>query len=170
LLSSATVAATAAGFVLGFVHLQWATAEVLAVERLHGFLRVSARHLHEPEAARLTGVAIIDESDFFNGAVGGEQIPHAVFRGAEGQISDIQFGQKKFLGEKSDGRREGLATLCVARSGRLDASMPRLDHASEEKAGFLSRALAKVLDVGIRGRRICTFPANRPAGAATAQI
>src|SRR5688572_21488278 len=63
-LSTAPVAAatttTTAGFVLRFVDLQRAAAEILAIERLHRFLRVGVRHFHEAEAARLTGVTIVD--------------------------------------------------------------------------------------------------------------
>src|SRR5688572_17124119 len=86
---AAAAATCAAGLVLRFVHLQRATAEVLAVERLHRALRVGARHFHEAEAARLPRVAIVHESDLFDGAVGGEQLTHAVFGGAEGQISNV---------------------------------------------------------------------------------
>jgi 2-methylaconitate cis-trans-isomerase PrpF len=92
-----TTAATAAGFVLRFIDFQRATAEVLAVEGLHGALRIGARHFHEAEAARLARVAIVHERDLFDGAVSGEQGTHGIFRGAEGEISNIEFGQEKIL-------------------------------------------------------------------------
>jgi len=62
--AATTTAATAAGFVLRFIDLERATAKVLAIQRLHRLLRVSARHFHEAEAARLARVAVIDQGDF----------------------------------------------------------------------------------------------------------
>jgi hypothetical protein len=112
--AAAAAATAAARFVLRLIHLQRAAAEVFAIERLHRFLRVGARHLHEPEAARLARVAIVDESDLFNRAMGGEQLTHAVFRGTEGQISNVKFSQEKILGNNNnvDSRRNCAAPLC----------------------------------------------------------
>src|SRR6185436_3453252 len=115
----AAAAATTAGFVLRLIHFQRAAAKVLAIERLHRLLRVSARHLHEPEAARLARVAIVDKGDLFNGAVSGEERAHAVFRGTERQISNVKFGQGNFLGKFVDSRRNWVDLLCDARGGRL---------------------------------------------------
>jgi hypothetical protein len=95
--SAATAAATAAGFVLRFIDLQRATAEVLAVEGLHGALRIGARHFHEAEAARLARVAIVHEGDFFNRSVRGEQGADRFVGRAEREISNIKFGQEKIL-------------------------------------------------------------------------
>jgi hypothetical protein len=94
--AATTTAATAAGLVLGFIDLQRATAEVLAVQGLHGLLGVRARHFDEAEAARLARVTVIDERDFFHVAVGREQGAHRIFGSAEGKISNVKFGQEKY--------------------------------------------------------------------------
>jgi len=87
--AATTTAATAAGFVLGFIDLERATAKVLAVQRLHGLLGIGVRHFDEAEAARLAGIAIIDECNFLDGAVLGEQRAHGIFGGREGKISNV---------------------------------------------------------------------------------
>jgi hypothetical protein len=92
--TATTTTATAAGFVLRFVDLERATAKVLAVERLHRFLGVSARHFHEAEATGLARVAVVDEGDFVHVAVGREQRAHGVFSGAKGEVSNVKFGQE----------------------------------------------------------------------------
>src|SRR5262245_32115378 len=127
--ASVAAAATAARLVLRFIHLQRAAAEVLAVQRLHRALRVRARHFHEAEAARPTGFAIVDERDFFHGAVCGEQFAHAVFRGAEGQISNVEFGQENILetnvkAAASDGARAGAAQAGIRRVRKGTSNEP----------------------------------------------
>ena len=42
---------------------------VRPVQRLRGTRGVFIRHLHEAEAARATGVAIVDQGESFNGSV-----------------------------------------------------------------------------------------------------
>ena len=92
--AATTTAATAAGFVLRFIDLERATAEVLAVQGLHGALRIGARHFHEAEAARLARVAVVHQRDLFDRAVGSEQGAHRIVGGAEGKISNVKFGQE----------------------------------------------------------------------------
>src|SRR5688572_23646481 len=92
--AATTTAATAAGLVLGFVDFQRATAEVLAVQRLHRLLGVGARHFDEAEAARLARVTVVNQRDFVHVTVGREQGAHRVFGGTEGKISNVKFGQE----------------------------------------------------------------------------
>jgi hypothetical protein len=60
---TAAATATAAGLVLGFVDLERATAEVLAVQRLHGLLGIGRRHFDEAETARTARLAIVHQRD-----------------------------------------------------------------------------------------------------------
>src|SRR5690348_3136404 len=69
--------------ILCLIHLECATAELGAVDRLHGSGRIRIRHLDEPEAAWLPCVPIADERDFLDGAVRGEQRPNGFLRHRE---------------------------------------------------------------------------------------
>src|SRR3954462_1879371 len=82
-------AAARAGLVLRFVDLEGPTREILTIERLHCARCVRARHLDEPEAARLARVAIIDQRKLLDGAVRSEKIANRFFGGREGKIADV---------------------------------------------------------------------------------
>src|SRR6185437_1503095 len=69
--------------ILCLVHFECATAELGAVDRLHGARRIRIRHLDEPEAAGLPRVPIADERDFLDGSVLGEQRPDGFLRHRE---------------------------------------------------------------------------------------
>jgi hypothetical protein len=79
---------------LGLVDLQRATAEVLAIESLHGALCIGARHFDEAEATRASGFAIVHQRHLVDGAVGGEVGAHLVFGGVKRQISNVKFRHK----------------------------------------------------------------------------
>src|SRR3990172_6170955 len=74
------------------VHGEGPATELVTVERADCAVGiVTARHLHEPEAAGAAGVAVRDELDLADlAAVLREQIADLVLIGAEGQIADIQ--------------------------------------------------------------------------------
>jgi hypothetical protein len=69
--------------------LQKASAHVLAIEILDGAHCVETWHLHEAEATRSTGVAILDQGDRLDRAVLREQCADGVLVGGEGQIAHI---------------------------------------------------------------------------------
>jgi len=79
---------------LGFVDLQRTTAEVLAIERLHGAGGIGIRHFNEAEATGASGFAIVHQRHFVDGAVGGEVGAHLVFGGVKRQISNVKFRHK----------------------------------------------------------------------------
>ena len=68
-----TTAAATARLVLRLVDLERTTAHVLAVQALNGARRIGARHFHEAEAARTTGVAVHDQRYRLDRAVLREQ-------------------------------------------------------------------------------------------------
>jgi hypothetical protein len=92
--TTTATAATAAGFDLRFIDLERATAKVLAVQRLHRFLRIGAGHFNETEATGLARVAVVDQRDFVHVAVGREKGAHRIFGGTEGKVSNVKFGQE----------------------------------------------------------------------------
>jgi hypothetical protein len=73
---TATAATTTASAFLRFIDAQWATAHVLAIERLDSALCVSTRHFDETEAARTTGFTVVDQRNRFHRAVLLEQRTH----------------------------------------------------------------------------------------------
>src|ERR1700722_19351886 len=81
--SSAAWAAGAFAF-LGLVDLERAAFEVLAVQRLDGAGRIGARQFDEAEAARAAGIAIHDQRDRLDRAVGREQRAHRGLGGGKG--------------------------------------------------------------------------------------
>src|SRR5689334_14499768 len=97
LLEAAAAASTevatrgAALALLGFIDLQRTTAEILAIERLHGAGGIGIRHFDEAEAARAAGFAIVHQGHLVDGAVGGEEGAHLIFGGSERQISNVKF-------------------------------------------------------------------------------
>lgn len=84
---AATTAATLA--LLGLADFQRTAVEVLAVERLGGAGGIGARHFHETEATRAAGIAVVDQSDLFNGSMGCEEGANRIFGGREGKISNV---------------------------------------------------------------------------------
>src|SRR5579885_2965602 len=77
----------AAFFRASFVDFQRPSLKLLAVELFNGALRLRvSAHLHEPEAARLPGVAVRDNVYAFDRPVRLKQSPDGVFGCAEGQI------------------------------------------------------------------------------------
>jgi hypothetical protein len=83
-----TTAATAAFPWTRFVHIDLPAADIGAVEsRNRAFRFAVIRHLHEPETARTSGIAIRDEADAFHRTVSFEQSPNTRFRCAEIQIA-----------------------------------------------------------------------------------
>jgi hypothetical protein len=76
---------------LRFIDFQRTTAEVLAIERLHGAGGIGIRHFDEAEAARATGFAIVHQGHLVDGAVGSKQGAHLIFGGSERQISNVKF-------------------------------------------------------------------------------
>jgi hypothetical protein len=89
----------------GFVEMpqadaQRATAHVEAIERLHGALRISLRHLDEAEAARPTGFTIGRQSDGLDGAMLREEVTHFALGGRERQVAHVNLGHSNILRKK----------------------------------------------------------------------
>src|ERR1043165_6105221 len=97
---------------LGFIDLQRTTAEVLAIESLHGARGIGARHFDEAEATGASGFAIVHQRHLFNGAMGGEVGTHLVFGGIERQISNVKFHPEE-LTIKRDGDRQTALSAVV---------------------------------------------------------
>src|SRR5690349_3730359 len=89
--SPATWSAAAAWLVLSFIDLQRAPVHVVPVQILDCARRLGARHFHEAEAARLTGVAILDQGDRLDRAVLREQGANRLFARGKGQIAHVDF-------------------------------------------------------------------------------
>jgi hypothetical protein len=81
---SAAAAATRALAILSLVDFERASVEIGAIQRLHGAVRISVRHLHEPESARASRLTIRDQGDFLHGAMFRKQGRYPLVRGAEG--------------------------------------------------------------------------------------
>jgi len=81
--------ARAVGLRLGFVHLQRATVHLVAIEALDGAGGVRIRHLDEAEAARTTGVTVVDQGDGLDGAVRREQRADGGLVGRERKVSNV---------------------------------------------------------------------------------
>ena len=79
---------------LGFVDLQRTTAEVLAIERLHGAGGIGIRHFDETKTAWAAGLAIVHQGHLVDGAMGGKEGAHLVFGGGERKISNVKFRHK----------------------------------------------------------------------------
>ena len=79
---------------LRFIDAQWATSEVLAVQRLNGARGIRIRHFDEAEATRLARVPIVHERKRLDRSVRREQGAHRVLGGGEGEISNIKFGHE----------------------------------------------------------------------------
>ena len=86
-------AATAVLAGTGLVHLQGAATHLRAVEGLDGSLGVLGGHLDETEAAGAAGLAIVDQADALDLAVGGEEVAQLVLGGGVGQITDVDLRQ-----------------------------------------------------------------------------
>src|SRR6476646_1414156 len=83
--------ATAIGLGTGFVNVQRAPTQFLAIERGDGFLRFGGiGHFDERKSARTAGVAIGHDADLLDGAVGFEQRPQLCFGGAVGDVANKQ--------------------------------------------------------------------------------
>ena len=79
---------------LGLIDLERTTAEVLAVERLHGARGIGIRHLDETKTAWAAGLAIVHQGHLVDGAVGCKEGAHLVFGGGERKISNVKFRHK----------------------------------------------------------------------------
>jgi hypothetical protein len=82
-------AATATRTFLRFVHTEWTTTHVFAVESLNCTSRIRTRHFDEAEAARTAGFAIVDQRHRFNGAVSSEQFTYLRFVSRKRQVANI---------------------------------------------------------------------------------
>jgi hypothetical protein len=67
--SAAAAATTTTLTILRFVHLEGATVEIGAIQRLRGAGSIRIRHFHEAEAAGTIRLTIGDQRDFLDGAV-----------------------------------------------------------------------------------------------------
>src|SRR6185503_1331932 len=91
--AAAGTAATAATARLArprLVDLERAPAEGVAVERLHRRVGILLVHLDEPEAARLPGLAVVDERAGMDAPVLLEQLADLVLGGAERKVAHVQ--------------------------------------------------------------------------------
>jgi len=91
--------ATAGTIRLGarFVHVQSTAIEVHAVDGGDGFIALSVVcHLHEAEASCLTGVAIRNDVDTIDRAVGFEQRTDRFFRSPKTEVSNVNVLQLYF--------------------------------------------------------------------------
>jgi uncharacterized MAPEG superfamily protein len=95
--ATATAAAAATFTLLRLVHLERTAAKVLAVQGLHGALRVGLRHLNEAKATRLARVAVIDQGNRIHGAMSSKQLANGILRRGKGQIAHIQLSHNKPL-------------------------------------------------------------------------
>jgi hypothetical protein len=76
---------------LGLVDLQGASAEISSVQRQNGFIGlVGAGHFYKGEAARTTGFTVGHHAYLFDRAVGLEKGAQFGFRGAVGQVSNVE--------------------------------------------------------------------------------
>jgi hypothetical protein len=66
-----------------------------------------ARHFDEPEPARLTRVAIVDQRNLLDASVFGEQGADGVFGGGEGQISNIELHDEFQITDGPQGYPDG---------------------------------------------------------------
>jgi len=86
---------------LRFIDLQRTTAEVLAIERLHGAGGIGVRHFDETKTAWAAGLAIVNKGDLVDGAVGGKEGAHLVFGGGERKISNVKFRHKQLTNKRN---------------------------------------------------------------------
>jgi hypothetical protein len=77
--TTTTTAATTTGALLSLIHLQRSPVDIVAIQGLHGARSICASHFNEAEAARPTGVAIIDQRNRLYSAVLFEQRTHRGF-------------------------------------------------------------------------------------------
>jgi hypothetical protein len=77
--TTTTTAATTTGALLSLIHLQRSPVDIVAIQGLHGARSICASHFNEAEAARPTGVAIIDQRNRLYGAMLFEQRTHRGF-------------------------------------------------------------------------------------------
>src|SRR5210317_1953398 len=89
--AAVTAATTATGFVLRLVDLQRTTTHLLAVEGLLGRHRRVVVHLDEAEASGTAGLAVHDQRDRVNLAVGTERFADVIFGRRERQVANVQF-------------------------------------------------------------------------------
>ena len=100
--ATATVAAAAAksatlGTRTGFVHVQRAAVQFLAIQGLDCFHRLGLiGHFDKGEAAGLPGVAIAHHTGFFNGAVRGKRSLELGLRGLISKVSNKNIRHLKF--------------------------------------------------------------------------
>src|SRR5689334_10037902 len=85
---------------LRFIDLQRTTAEVLAIERLHGAGGIGIRHFDETEATRAAGFAIVHQGHLVDGAMGCEVGAHLIFGGIERKISNVKFHPEQLTEKK----------------------------------------------------------------------
>jgi hypothetical protein len=103
--TATTAAAAGAGTILRFVDAQRTSAHVEAVQRLHGALCISLRHLDEAEAARPTGFTVGRQSDGLDGAMLREEVTHFALGGRERQVAHVNLGHSNILRKKTHNDR-----------------------------------------------------------------
>ena len=108
---------------LGFIDLQRATAEVFAIESLHGALGVSTGHLDEAEATGASGLAIVYQGHLVDGAVGSEVGAHLIFGGVKRQISNVKFRHKQLTNKRD--RVAGKQPCRLVRRQFFEVSTPQ---------------------------------------------
>jgi hypothetical protein len=79
---------------LRLIDLERTTAEVFAIQRLHGAGGIGIRHFDEAEAAWAAGFAIVHQGHLVDGAVGSKEGAHLVFGGGERKITNVKFRHK----------------------------------------------------------------------------
>ena len=97
-LATATATATTGRLILCHVHAQRTAAHFMAVQagdRLLG--AISIAHLHEAEATRATGLAIVDQRNGSHGSVLGEKGLDLGVGGTERKVSNIKLVQAFLL-------------------------------------------------------------------------
>jgi hypothetical protein len=87
-----TAAAATARTILRFVDFQRSTAEVRAVQRLHGLGRIGVRHFNESESTWLASFPVHNQRKGFDGAVSREEGAQGVLGRGKGQIANVEFG------------------------------------------------------------------------------
>ena len=105
-------ATRALGLGLRFVHLERTSVHLEPVEVLDGAGGLGVRrHLDEAETTGTAGVAIVDQRDGVDGAVGGEQGADGVLVGGERQVANVNLAHLKILSVRA-------GSSCLAQAWR----------------------------------------------------
>jgi hypothetical protein len=83
-------AAAPAGLGPGFIHIESARSQLVSIHRADGFFRLFiVGHLNKTKAARLAGIAVLQNSDVFDLPVSCKSLPKFIFCNVEIQITYI---------------------------------------------------------------------------------